>query len=798
MPKIKRVLVLHHSHIDIGYTERQEKIEWDHIEYIRQVLSILRSGSNEKKKRYSAFRWNCENLWAVEKFLQSADRQEQTDFINFAQERRIGISGNYLNSTDLIDGRILHDQLSAAINSINSLGIRTTTAMTADVNGYGWGYTDILYENGIRNLLSCVHTHHGMYPLRRNQQPFIWISPKGNELLVWNGEHYFIGNELGLSDDSIESYIIRDGRIENKLPIDRLRAERVHNYLDHLERSGYAFDFVPVTVSGFNSDNAPPNPQIVSNIEEWNSQYGDSVVMEMATIDDLFDALEKYRDSIPKYSGDWTDWWADGVGSTPLTVKQFRQAQRKYNLCKALVPSLRSQRIAEAAYNINLYAEHTWGYSASVSHPWKSMVNLLESRKNAYAINADAAVSRELDEIAAAYGATPHGLGKELYLLCKNPHTRPMTLPIQVPMEHLSMGAIRIYDPDTGVEYQHQIETASRGYIIHLIISLAPGELKRLKIDEKGSGFDSTSVVTSTMGLDGIHDLHANDLSDFAGYFENDFFQLEIERGNGIRSLIDKRRGRELTKSEDSYAPWTPIYERTQTEDDQRTVRRRMGRNRKAMSTTRIVGQLIDVRVEETGPVYTELMLEYSLTGTSFCAVSLRVFNALPLIFTSLQLHKESIWDPENLYLTLPFTTGDADEELWIDKTGAVLRPRIDQLPGSCTDFYSVQQGAALISDTASIFIGLPDTPLITLGSLDPHPIRLSGDPELRNRDELYAWVMNNFWETNFKASLGGFHEYQYTLSLGELDPQNLFAAQSDAAAGFMVAKSFPDTTEAD
>ncbi len=34
------------------------------------------------------------------------------------------------------------------------------------------------------------------------------------------------------------------------------------------------------------------------------------------------------------------------------------------------------------------------------------------------------------------------------------------------------------------------------------------------------------------------------------------------------------------------------------------------------------------------------------------------------------------------------------------------------------------------------------------------------------NCDEVYSWVMNNFWETNFKASLGGFHQFSYSLNM--------------------------------
>ena len=40
-------------------------------------------------------------------------------------------------------------------------------------------------------------------------------------------------------------------------------------------------------------------------------------------------------------------------------------------------------------------------------------------------------------------------------------------------------------------------------------------------------------------------------------------------------------------------------------------------------------------------------------------------------------------------------------------------------------------------------------------------------DTGLSNTSEVYSWIMNNFWETNFKASLGGFYQFHYELAIG-------------------------------
>jgi hypothetical protein len=64
--------ILHNSHTDIGYTDYQEKIESYHVEYIKEVIDILRA-AEAGKTQWQGFKWNCESYWCVERFLKSAD-----------------------------------------------------------------------------------------------------------------------------------------------------------------------------------------------------------------------------------------------------------------------------------------------------------------------------------------------------------------------------------------------------------------------------------------------------------------------------------------------------------------------------------------------------------------------------------------------------------------------------------------------------------------------------------------------------------------------------------------------------
>lgn len=217
--------------------------------------------------------------------------------------------------------------------------------------------------------------------------------------------------------------------------------------------------------------------------------------------------------------------------------------------------------------------------------------------------------------------------------------------------------------------------------------------------------------------------------------------------------------------------------------------RRRMGRNRKDVSTARYASTLKDIRIVENGPVYTAVQLDYRLHGTGFYSVFLKVYKAAARLEAMVRIHKDSVWEPENLYISLPFTAGE-EEVKYIDKTGCIIRPGIDQLPGTNMEFYLLQNGIVMEGREKTLTLAIKDAPLVTFGNLEAHPIRLcDGRDEEKNRAEAYSWVMNNFWETNFKVDLGGFYEFAYTLSTHDKCPVEtamaICAADNEGVLGF-------------
>lgn len=781
----KTIYLINHSHTDIGYTDVQEIITEYHVDYIRQAMEII---ANELANHESCdYIWTCENYWQVDLFLNEAEPAEIAVFEEYIAAGYIDFGKNYLNMTELVDSKMYEKYLKEGDDYSKKFNRQLNSAMTADINGYSWSYSDSLLENGIDNLFSCIHGHHGMYPLFKNQLPFWWESPKGEKLLVWSGEHYHFGNELGIVPNAQTSYQIKDEYMfDSTTEQFEIATKRIFRYIEDLTSRGYTYDFLPLMISGFMSDNAGPSEQLLGFINRWNETFGDQVTLKMSGLNEFFDVLRKEDlSTLPTYAGDWNDWWADGVGSTPAATKIYKAAIRKYRLLQELTDGVtdhfstkEQELLTNAEKNLLMYAEHTWGYSSSVSEPWNTLVNELDYRKVAYATNGSQQITKVLNkELVKNHGrAYPKAHRKQKYKII-NPYNDVVQSDSTLLIEYweniegrsVSNGLfpfIEVYDVDTNEVYPCQIDTTARAFEITINVKLNPKEVKTLSVrltDEPKMTRNYTSFVQGAERvLDIVFEGKPNDY-----FIETEHFTVELSNRTGIKDIILKPNNQSILKEDYDVPAFLGVYEKTEIRTSPYEERRRMGRNRKGKHADRSISKIRDVYVKERGEIFTTVVIEGQLEGTQMYAIYLKIYNALPKIEASIRIQKNNEWAPENLYVSLPFSIG---EELFVKKSGNVMRPKVDQLPGTNTEFYLLDTGNMYLDETNKRGLGvcMHDTPLITLGDLENHPIELFRPSDKSNNENVYSWVMNNFWETNFKVDLSGFYEFKYTVFVSE------------------------------
>lgn len=156
MKKLKKqwkIHLVHHTHLDIGYTHTQDEVLKLQLENLRKAMELIKN--TDKYSLESQFKWNPEILWAVEHWLDNANEEEVKDFSQMVKSGRIGLDGLYANFlTGLCRPEELDKSFKIKRKIEKILDVKIDSAMITDVPGWNWGLTTLLIENGIK-YLSC-------------------------------------------------------------------------------------------------------------------------------------------------------------------------------------------------------------------------------------------------------------------------------------------------------------------------------------------------------------------------------------------------------------------------------------------------------------------------------------------------------------------------------------------------------------------------------------------------------------------------------------------------------------------
>ncbi len=425
-----KIYLMHQTHTDIGYTDRQEKITRYHVDYLKQAIGISEA-IHAGKKEWEGFVWNNETFWILERFLEKTTPEWKERLLAAVKRGHIHLTGNYLNLTDLVDYRILKKYLMKARHFADKEDVRIDTAISMDINGWSAGYGDALAEAGIKHFYTCIHNHHGFVPFQKKHMPFYWETPSGKKILVWHGDVYNHGNLSRLVPD-VRVVETKDGWAEEALISKEQLAhakEWFDDYIGSLRTQGYTYDFLPVMTKGLLVDNAPPNAYIAESVKAFNEAYGEEMEIEMVGINDFFDILKEKDLDLETHKGDWNDWWSDGFASTPDALMAYREAQRKYHQLANIADKgedIGEKRLHKLEYNLMMFSEHTWGYFTSVSEPWNKMTKKLEARNKLFAEKANELADTLLDDYQESKGEAAKMTGRPLLYKVENPYPQEL------------------------------------------------------------------------------------------------------------------------------------------------------------------------------------------------------------------------------------------------------------------------------------------------------------------------------------------------------------------------------------
>jgi hypothetical protein len=145
----------------------------------------------------------------------------------------------------------------------------------------------------------------------------------------------------------------------------------------------------------------------------------------------------------------------------------------------------------------------------------------------------------------------------------------------------------------------------------------------------------------------------------------------------------------------------------------------------------------------------------------------IRLIQGLDRVEISNRIAKRWVLDPEAVLFRFPFAV--PDPRVRIDAPFGPFRLELDQTPGACRNYFSVQRWVDISSPseshtTGGITLTTLDAPLIQLGRIRTDAIVTGWLEKAEPSATLYSYVMNNYWETNYRAAQDDEVEFRYRI----------------------------------
>jgi hypothetical protein len=753
--KLDAIYLIHHTHTDVGYTLDQ-RIFWEmQPRFINDALDLIdRYRENPFESR---FRWTVEATSGIEAWLKTASSADVKRLQAAEKAGLMEITAMFTNITPLLDTYQLIESLNPVERLRSELGLDIRSAMNCDVNGQNWGLADVLLDLGIEGFSMAVNHHFGGPPEPRPSL-FQWQAPSGRKLPTLNGWQYSKANDFGLGADSDEIFL-------EWLP-------RIEEYLTEIR-----FPVPYIVLQGYHpyGDNGTAWSAFTEFAMRWNGS-GRAPQIICATPRMFWERVKQDINKIPTIRGDWTDYWNFGCISAARETTIYRTSRSRLfradevyallkslpesRICDSVIPASRySDRVnklyrGQAWQMLNLYGEHTWGADTASNEPELEDSLAMENHKKNMAYSARSlSLLLERDALADFSHYVPRSDPSELLVFNPLPWDRTVSGPVAknvlIPRglgedTSSSRHALGRYAQPTDF-WTGRAETAFHGGM--------GWTLQPVKVPAMGY---------TVVGWDALTDMASAVESDDA-VVETARYRVTFDREKGgIVSLWDKKLTHEWVDASAGHPLHGFVHEEVADHDTPEPRKLLCTVNWMAQTETPR-GWHPDWQANRTAPVrvllhkvyrlphaiVVEQMLEHPNVG-KLCQRTL-----LPLDGAEIEFQAEwvmgTITHPEATYLLYPFNLPGAHARF--DTGGVPVRPHLDQIPGTCRDYFTVQRWVDFNDGERGLVIATPENPLVQLG--DFHFAHNQAEVKLE-RAMFLGWVTNNYWETNFPGMQPG------------------------------------------
>lgn len=725
------VYIYPHSHVDIGYTNTQENVEVIHKRNLEHGIRLAKETKDYPEG--ARFVWNPEVTWPVERYLHSASPVKRKELLDAIREGYIRVDAGYVSTNTSASGdEELYEMFRYGKELEKQTGQAVKTIVQVDIPGISWGTVEVAAQMKIPYILCLFNgTDRVGNAWKISFRPFWWQSPDGQSKVLFlqpgaytpgahNKGHMFWPKMAGQTDTTKLMQIVKTDNPRNNF-IDPYLA----NMLPTLEKADYyPYDIFPMTWCM--ADNTPIDADLPEAVKSWNEEFAYPRLHICGATEMMQVFEEKYGDQLPVVSGDFTEYWTDGLGSAAKYTASNRVVKERLiqteTLWSMLSPTTAfpREKMEDAWQNVILGTEHTWAYMRPDQQPLSDEILSVKLGR----FETAARISEELLAETVARIEKKDSPCFAVFNTHSWAHDGIVTLPA---------GQSGSFDKVTDEQGNELIsQRLSTGELIFKTGQIPPFNCRKYYL--------STQKKKKKSGSGFVKDLNTLD---------NDLVKVTVDPATGdVSSLIYAGMEYVDAKALPSLNSYRYLYGNDSP-----------GKALKAENNR--------LTIKEDGPLVATLAVHSDAEGCHSLVREVTVRAGSPQVDFSNELDKVATKTKEGIHFGFAFDI--PQPVVRADIPWGIMELEKDQMPEGNRNWIAFQRWLSIGNADKSITWCSPDACMFENGDITANI--LGGaykSPEwlqrLKPASTIYSWALNNHWHTNFPLSQEGKIRFRYHL----------------------------------
>jgi alpha-mannosidase len=722
------VYIYPHSHVDIGYTNTHANVELIHKRNLINGIELAKKTADYPEG--ARYLWNPEVLWPVERYLKTATDSEKQEIIDAVKKGYLHLDAGYIHAnTSASADEEFFEYFRFRDELAKLTGTKIETLVQVDVPGMSWGIVPVAAKLGIRY---CFAMNNGSDRVGLSTdlsfKPFWWLGPDGKSKILFLQPGSYTPGAIakgfaywplmaGQTDPSKLIQIVKTDHPRDHF-VDKYLADK----LPELEKADY-YPYDIFAMSWAMADNTPIDADLPDAVKSWNEDYAFPHLIIASATDIMRTFEEKYGNQLPVLSGDFTEYWTDGLGTAAKQTGMNRSSKERLIQAETLRTMLHPGEPApragfdEAWRNVIMGTEHTWCYMDPSKQP---ITNDILKVKFGYFQQAED-LSKTL--LASALPAVSQGGSATIGVF--NTLSWPRSGLAAVPAaQSKTFGSI--CDEKGKTILSQRLSTGELVFLASDVPALGSENyyLKNKKNKTKGNIALGNTLDNGILKV--IIDPNTGDISSLT---------------NGAHEFVDSKAACNLNSYRYLHGGDSPD---------------------KASGTMKA-----KISIKEDGPLMATLLVESEAEGCRSLSREITLIAGQPQVEIINYIDKLAILKKEGIHMGFAFNIPDPVTRA--DIPWGIMELEANQLSAANRNWITFQRWLDISNNERGVTWCSLDAPVFESGNITANILGAATNSpkwirKLEPSATIYSWALNNHWHTNFPLSQEGKIQFRYRI----------------------------------